>query len=115
MAYFEVCAAMKEGRWKVERDEGGNAYAYSGDQVKWPMIQSFDTFLETFATQWVGFDAADGVAAKMDYIKSRGFGGAMVWAVDLDDFVGACGQGKWPLLSAINRSLRRTGFPCFPR
>ncbi len=48
MAYFEVCAAMEEGRWKVERDEGGNAYAYSGDQVKWHKIQSFcKTFLET--------------------------------------------------------------------
>ena len=38
-------------------------------------------------------------------MKQNGFGGIMVWAVDLDDFKNTCGFGKYPLLTAINQEL----------
>ena len=39
-------------------------------------------------------------------MKEKQLGGAMIWSLALDDFTGTfCGQGKYPLLSAINRVL----------
>ncbi|XP_071105821.1 chitinase-3-like protein 1 [Haliotis cracherodii] len=56
----------------------------------------------TLGNQWVGYDNKLSLRQKVCYIKSSGFGGVMVWAVDLDDFSGAdCGQGPYPLLHAI--------------
>ena len=42
-------------------------YAYKGDQ-------------------WVSFDDAGMINHKSNYIKNMDLGGAMIWALDLDDF-----------------------------
>ena len=44
--------------------------------------------------QWVGYDDVEAVARKADYIQERGYGGAAVWTLDLDDFNNLCCQGE---------------------
>ena len=69
-----------------EEDRMG-PYAYSGDE-------------------WVSFDDIDTIQQKAEFVKSMGLGGAMIWALDLDDFNGSCGIGEnYPLLKTINREL----------
>jgi chitinase len=49
LAYFEICNGIIQNNWNVDRDQGGNVYAYKGDQ-------------------WVGFDSVDSVARKVYFI-----------------------------------------------
>lgn len=39
------------------------------------------------------------------YIKLSGFGGAVAWTIDLDDFSNTCCEGTFPLLTTLNREL----------
>lgn len=41
----------------------------------------------------------------MEWLKEEGFGGIMVWSVDMDDFGGRCGSGKYPLVNALKSEL----------
>lgn len=46
---------------------------------------------------------------QVQWMKRNGFSGIMVWALDLDDFKGTqCGQGRYPLMNAINQELLGT-------
>lgn len=97
LAYYEICERIQKKGWTVVRDSRGRMgpYAYSGDQ-------------------WVSFDDTLMIHHKSDYVKAMGLGGAMIWALDLDDFRNNCGCEEYPLLRTINRALGR--YPgAFPR
>ena len=36
----------------------------------------------------MGYDNPTSIAIKSQYIKDKGLGGGMIWALDLDDFTG---------------------------
>lgn len=43
----------------------------------------------------------------MEHLIEKGIGGAFIWSLDMDDFQGTCGNGKYPLLSAIVKALNQ--------
>lgn len=55
-------------------------------------------------TQWVGYENVESVKYKIDFIKESRYAGAMVWAIDMDDFQGLCGDRN-PLMNVINQGL----------
>ncbi|XP_069897885.1 chitinase-3-like protein 1 isoform X2 [Dipodomys merriami] len=61
----------------------------------------------TKGNQWVGYDDTESIKSKVQYLKNRQLAGAMVWALDLDDFRGSfCGQNlRFPLTNAIKDAL----------
>nr|QCI31492.1 chitinase [Grandidierella japonica] len=92
LAYYEICKKIQDGGYTVVRDPDGaiGPYAYKG-------------------SQWFGYDDIAMIRYKSEYVKRMGLGGAMIWALDLDDFRNRCGCEEHPLLRTINRVLR--GYP----
>ncbi|XP_014672733.1 PREDICTED: acidic mammalian chitinase-like [Priapulus caudatus] len=87
LSYYEVCDMLRSGATRVWHNDHQAPYAY-------------------LSNQWVGYDDEQSIANKVDWIKEEGFGGAMVWSVDLDDFTGMfCMNDKFPLLNIIRSGL----------
>lgn len=87
LSYYEICTFLKEATY-AWIEEQKVPYAYKGNQ-------------------WAGYDNIKSITTKVQYLKTNGFGGAMVWALDLDDFTGTfCGQGKFPLLQTLKTELQ---------
>uniref|UniRef100_A0A8D3D434 chitinase n=1 Tax=Scophthalmus maximus TaxID=52904 RepID=A0A8D3D434_SCOMX len=85
-SYYEICSFLKDST-----------------------IQWIDDQKVPYATknnEWVGFDTKESYEIKVQYLQEQKFGGAFVWALDLDDFAGRfCGQGNHPLLAHLNKLL----------
>ncbi|KAK7501474.1 hypothetical protein BaRGS_00007278 [Batillaria attramentaria] len=87
LAYYEICQMQQRGGQRHNDAEQHVPYITDGDQ-------------------WVGYEDVNSLREKVCYTKQNGYGGIMVWALDLDDFSGnMCGQGPYPLMHAINAEL----------
>lgn len=97
LTYFEVCNKILESGWRYAWNEVQQVpYAYSNESS----IQSGESF------EWVGFDDVKSVEIKVKYAMKHKLGGAMIWAMDMDDFSGEfCNQGKYPILTTINHYM----------
>jgi len=88
ISYYEICEMLNSGRAK----------RYWTEESQVPHIVAGD--------QWIGYDDEQSLRNKVDWMVANGYGGWMAWALDLDDFSGTfCGQGKYPLLTAMNDQL----------
>ncbi|XP_037097922.1 acidic mammalian chitinase-like [Syngnathus acus] len=60
----------------------------------------------------VSIDSDATIIAKVDYIKTKGFGGVYVKSLDLDDFNGNyCKQGDYPVIQLIKACCVEESFP----
>lgn len=92
LAFYEICMKTKRDGFKVIRDTTKKigAYAFLNDQ-------------------WVSFDDITNLKTKAKYVKDMKLGGVMVKTLDMDDFKGKCGCGKFPMLNILNKELRGMG------
>ncbi|XP_033739624.1 LOW QUALITY PROTEIN: chitinase-3-like protein 1 [Pecten maximus] len=89
LAYYEIC----------KMSPGAQKHMIQGEEVPY-LVKG---------NQWVGYDDKESLRKKVDFVKQEQYGGVMVWDLALDDFSGSCGEGKYPLLHAINDELTRGG------
>ncbi|XP_014671919.1 PREDICTED: probable chitinase 3 [Priapulus caudatus] len=87
-SYYELCDEVLDGHtpsWD--------------DQQKVPYIVA--------RQRWISYDNDRSLYEKVMFIKERRLGGAMIWALDYDDFSGVfCESGQNPMQHSVNKTLR---------
>lgn len=76
------------GNWTVHRDEATNS----------PYLTSIDRL-------WISYEDLITVRMKAEYAVEKGLGGAAVMTLDLDDFEGTGGEGRFPLTRTLKEVL----------
>ncbi|XP_077555344.1 chitinase-3-like protein 1 isoform X2 [Haemaphysalis longicornis] len=98
LGYNEICTQLQTSeKWKITREP----------HVVAPVAVSGNV--------WISYDDAISLTAKVQLAHSLGLAGVMAWSIETDDFSGACGGGKNPLLRAIRDALASTALATTPR
>jgi chitinase len=85
VSYYEVQELIRAGKYSAHWDgTSGTPFAYSADDKT-----------------MISFDDEKSLGLKASYVREKGLGGAMFWAIDLDDF-----RNGYPLISHVYRQLR---------
>jgi len=82
MSYLEIVDMIANGATTYYDEARQSPYLIQGDQ-------------------WIGYDNQRSLQVKVDFLKSKGLRGSMVWAIELDDFRGQ----QYPLLNTIKDAL----------
>ncbi|XP_070174136.1 uncharacterized protein [Littorina saxatilis] len=80
-------------------------YLKSGWQRVWLEKEKVPFAYNPATKQWVGYDDVESVQIKAEYIRNEGLGGAMYWALDLDDFAALEGDSAYPLARTVRSVL----------
>ncbi|XP_069125631.1 acidic mammalian chitinase-like [Argopecten irradians] len=88
LSYYEICTMMASGGTTYRNNEQHVPYYVNGKT-------------------WVGYDDEQSLSKKVAWLVQEGFGGAMVWALPLDDFNQVCASSsrKFPLTNRIKDDL----------
>lgn len=98
MAYYEICTKLlnPEDGWVKRYDDVGKVPFTHKDR------------------QWIGYEDEDSLKIKMEFIRAKGYGGAMTWAIDMDDFHNLCGKGKHSMMKVIYDEMKNYIVPEAP-
>jgi chitinase len=86
LSYFEVKELLDAGKVKASWDDAAQVpYAYSST-----------------SKLWISYDDERSFTKKLDFIDAKGLGGAMFWALDMDDYTHG-----YPLISTVAKRYKK--------
>lgn len=83
-SYNVICKNILENGWtrRFEGTKSTGPYAF-------------------FGTTWAGYDDVESIKQKVQLVNDSNFGGVVFWSLDHDDYLGDCGDGKFPLVKSV--------------
>ncbi|OQV22734.1 Acidic mammalian chitinase [Hypsibius exemplaris] len=86
--YPEVCALLANGATRVFDNHASVPYAYKG-------------------RMWISYEDEESITGKAEWIRKNGFGGAMIFSLNHDDWKGSYSPTgtPFPLICAVSRVL----------
>lgn len=117
LSYYEICHRLQKQRWQAGPGTCNSCFIILLKQCfRIHHVNTLCTSMYSceilssgpnahYKDQWVGYDDIDSVKQKGQYILENGYGGAVAWTVDLDDFTNRCCYEPFPLLRSLNRAL----------
>lgn len=85
---MKICEDIRQGGWRTVFDNQQKVpYSYKGEE-------------------WIGYDNAQSIELKTKYAMAKNLGGVLIWSISSDDWKNTCHGGKWPLLNAVDRTIK---------